>query len=555
MSEHMVVVLDGKFQSTSRAVHELSVSSTAANINSQQGEQASGSNWPNFTLSHFHLRTQEALKSSGAEVLAFAPLVQSSHKEEWEAYAQDHQDWLPESLEDAGLGHIHPGPAPTSIQSIATDNETTITSSSSPSQIQHQYVPLWQMEPTPINATVLLQDLHSLPWFRLLAHDAVFTNGAVISSTVDVSFLKSDGHVDYNNPHSIILDLVRRDFQKDGEEDGVVDVVGFVLADIPWQYYFTELLPEGTDGFIIAVKDTCGAHFTFEVNGKEAAFLGMGDLHESEYDYLMESYHVSAFDHAKNNNTTHDDHNDGIHCVYDIDIYPSDELREKYETHRPLLFGGAVIMIFFSTALVFFIYDCAVERRQNEVLATATRTTAIVSSLFPKNVQARLLKDAEDQAEQELKNTNKRAAFGAKHRLKDFMGGAGETNAADDDIENANVVQPETPPIADLFPNATIMFAGTFLKRRSGRPLEHICLCRHFDGRQSFHLFSAFFFFFFFLSTDIVGFTAWSCEYMLMSRTWMPNPFCFQLTLTLLRTSTPFCRPSDPRAFSCFHSP
>ena len=412
------------------------MSSTAAAINSQ-------AIWPNFTLSHFHLRTQEALKSSGAEILAFAPSVAGEFKDQWEAYVQDNQDWLTESLDDAGLGHINPGPAPTSIQTIEGGTSTS------------QHAPIWQMEPTPISATLLLQDLYSLPWFRLLAHDAVATDGAVISSTVDVSFLKTkDDSVgsSVQNPHSIVLDLVRRDFKKDvGEDD--VDVVGFILADIPWQYYFIQLLPEDTNGYIISVEDTCGAHFTYEVNGHEAVFLGMEDMHDPEYDYLRETYHLSAFDQTRNK--THDRN----HCAYDIAIYPSDELRDMYESHRPLLFACAVIMIFFSTALVFFVYDCAVERRQTEVLATANRTTAIVSSLFPKNVQARLLKDAGKQAKQELKKNNKRSPFGAKHMLKDFMGGAVEKEN-DDDIENTKAAEPHTPPIADLFPNATIMFAG-----------------------------------------------------------------------------------------------
>ena len=51
--------------------------------------------------------------------------------------------------------------------------------------------------------------------------------------------------------------------------------------------------------------------------------------------------------------------------------------------------------------LVFSIYDCAVQRRQAKVMATATRTRAIVSSIFPKNVQDRLLQEAEEQQQDE----------------------------------------------------------------------------------------------------------------------------------------------------------
>ena len=48
--------------------------------------------------------------------------------------------------------------------------------------------------------------------------------------------------------------------------------------------------------------------------------------------------------------------------------------------------------------------------------------------------------------------------------LKEFMGGAGEDNV-DDGIEDTRAVQKETPPIADLFPNATIMFAGMLVHK------------------------------------------------------------------------------------------
>ena len=68
--------------------------------------------------SHFHLRTQEVLVSSGAEILAFVPVVEPSQEAAWEAYAAEHQDWLGESFVESGRHDLDPGNMPTSIQTI-----------------------------------------------------------------------------------------------------------------------------------------------------------------------------------------------------------------------------------------------------------------------------------------------------------------------------------------------------------------------------------------------------------------------------------------------------
>jgi hypothetical protein len=69
-----------------------------------------------------------------------------------------------------------------------------------------------------------------------------------------------------------------------------------------------------------------------------------------------------------------------------------------------------------------FVLTTVGQRRQDKVMATAKRTNAIVSSLFPSNVRDRILKDAEEQAEQDMLN-NKKGFFGAapKNRLKTFL--------------------------------------------------------------------------------------------------------------------------------------
>jgi hypothetical protein len=107
------------------------------------------------------------------------------------------------------------------------------------------------------------------------------------------------------------------------------------------------------------------------------------------------------------------------------------------------LYTTVVVLVFIFTAMVFVLYDCLVQRRQDKVMATAKRTNA-VSSLFPSNVRDRILKDAEEQAEQDMLN-NKKGFFGAapKNRLKTFLD--------EDNVAGAQAF--DTKPIADLFPS------------------------------------------------------------------------------------------------------
>jgi hypothetical protein len=86
--------------------------------------------------------------------------------------------------------------------------------------------------------------------------------------------------------------------------------------------------------------------------------------------------------------------------------------------------------------------------RQRKVTATAQRTHAIVSSMFPAVVRDRILKDAEEQVENEIRNANnnrntKRAAA-AKSQLKSFLDEDG--NAAKSN--NNDIAVFDTKPIA-----------------------------------------------------------------------------------------------------------
>ena len=135
-------------------------------------------------------------------------------------------------------------------------------------------------------------------------------------------------------------------------------------------------------------------------------------------------------------------------CHYTISVYQSQLYVEQYSSPLPAVVLSVIVFVFAFTILLFLFYDRLVEYRQTMVLKKAVQSTAIVSSLFPKNVRDRLIQShTKDGNEQ----TGAIANFSEKMRKnkgdapKSSYGGANPYDTGD--------------AIADLFPNCTVLFA------------------------------------------------------------------------------------------------
>jgi class 3 adenylate cyclase len=133
---------------------------------------------------------------------------------------------------------------------------------------------------------------------------------------------------------------------------------------------------------------------------------------------------------------------------YTMNMYPSTQFRASYNSARPESFTAILTAVFVLTGVVFWIYVQYVQRRQNKIVAKALRTNAIVSSLFPSNVRDRVIKQAEEQAERDMGNPT----ASADNRLKNFL----EDGPGDSGKQGGTF---SAKPIADLFPETTLMFA------------------------------------------------------------------------------------------------
>jgi hypothetical protein len=185
----------------------------------------------------------------------------------------------------------------------------------------------------------------------------------------------------------------------------------------------------------VVVDDSCGKAYTYDLHGLEGYVLGEGDLHDAKYDNVK----VRASFASGTGNVVNEEFLEQGHCHYVMDMYPSDEFFSSYVTHTPAIYAVAVTMIFIFTLAIFAIYDWNVSRRQAMVMNKAVKTQAIVSSLFPKSVQDRIIQEVEEEVANE---NNKRGT--RKDQLKSFLREGNDSN------DMGNTLQ-TSKPIADLF--------------------------------------------------------------------------------------------------------
>lgn len=208
--------------------------------------------------------------------------------------------------------------------------------------------------------------------------------------------------------------------------------VAVMTSVIHWRSYFENILTENMKGIRVVLENSCDGNYTYDLSGSMAEAIGPGDQHESAFARYRRVAELNVeFFHDGTGSGVKIDHEG---CAYSLKVYPSQEFYAQFVTESPALITLAIAAVFTFAVFMFFVYDRLVEKRQSIVLKQAMQSTAIVSSLFPKNVHERLMKGAQDDAEKDLPNN--------KNRLKGFINGA----------EGGQL---EEKAIADLFPHCT----------------------------------------------------------------------------------------------------
>ena len=208
-------------------------------------------------------------------------------------------------------------------------------------------------------------------------------------------------------------------------------LVSVLAAYIYWQSYFTNVLPEGQNGIVAVLTNTCGQEYTYLLHGPRVNYIGQGDLHEFKFEHMRVETGYGAV--LKQDISEPLD----AQCFYNVFIYPSSEMEADHVTDNPMIFAVTLVGTFLFTSLVFLVYDRLVALRHTVAENQAVKSTAVVSSLFPEKVRDRLFNSGPE-------NTNKKA------REARFL-----SSEASKFSEDAFTVD-ENMPIADLYPECTV---------------------------------------------------------------------------------------------------
>jgi Adenylate and Guanylate cyclase catalytic domain len=202
--------------------------------------------------------------------------------------------------------------------------------------------------------------------------------------------------------------------------------------------------------FVSSLNALSGDVITSVLNGPNAEYSDQGNLYNGNYEYLAETFEFAEF--LRYNGTLEDSQ---ATCNYTKTVYPTATLHSSYMTNEPIIFTTITVGMFVFTALAFVAYDCAVQRRNTKVVRTAARTSAIVDSMLPRDVQRRILADAEERERQELQKHPRCRSKAAE--LQEFLGLGKETEKATGQTSTTQATRAN--PLADFFPSVTVLFA------------------------------------------------------------------------------------------------
>lgn len=468
---------------------------------------ASGTEWPFVTLPHFEERVAPLRESSSSlEMLGFLPLVRTMQREWWEGYAVEQQGWILEShqlYEPATITNeqemnnnsnqssssmseaLLPGASVQEWYSISPQISSFTGQQYESNPQRGPYAPLWQISPPPpfeetamINTDLLLDETLRVLFESLLLQQEASNNAtSVVVSTVlqrpiysatTTPIMKSIGQDESTQqptaattgPRSVLLHPIHESYNHRG------DIQAFAMGVFQWKDFFSELLPDELNGVDVVLYNPCRSSptneqesfHTFRIEGREATYLGPGDFHQAKHTKSCQEAVLTAFEsRVKRENSTEP----MASCNYELRVFPSEEYRVALKSNGPAIFTAVVAAVFLATGMVFWLYISLVGSRQNKVMALAMSTSVIVASLFPTAVRDQILQNAKEEVQLRKSDKSHKSSHlrGSSRLNASKRGRRASLSMSTKSQPPQRQGPPTTKPIANLFPEATVLFA------------------------------------------------------------------------------------------------
>lgn len=315
-----------------------------------------------------------------AETLGLLPVVGGSDREPWEKYAIEKQDWITtarkwentkeQSMASASnarsLRGVRFGDA--ASRELGTDNSTGREAADFSEGISNKiftisydgeafvdtgsgpFTPIWMTSPSPPTHTTINFNLLSHPVFWEAIESAVDSHDVVLSKALNLDSkhqTMNGAPTKYeNDPISAFYYPVFGDLSPNRS------IVGLLAAEVSWTHFFEKSLPSSAHGVICVVENSCSQKFTYRIDGHEATFLGVGDLHDRSFDKLVESRGISYLVDVPANFAAVP--LDFEHCPFDLHVYPSHHLKKNLLSIGSILFAASMATLCLFAAAILY---------------------------------------------------------------------------------------------------------------------------------------------------------------------------------------------------------
>lgn len=239
-----------------------------------------GGAFPFTTLPNFEVVTAAVREESGAELIAYAPLVESANEiPAWLDYSVANQDWLSSSVETL----VHKGeiPIPYDLDPISpivynlldAENRTEAEGAG-------PFAPLWQLSPPPLTSKAINLNLLNVSIYNLVFQ--------LLNETREAQYTRIVEPGELNTIPGLSLDRQGQSAQNESlvesQRDDRAQLVyfapifedpydvssplrAFLFSFFAWDRYVVDLLPDGVSGIICVIRNTCGQAISYELVG------------------------------------------------------------------------------------------------------------------------------------------------------------------------------------------------------------------------------------------------------------------------------------------------
>jgi hypothetical protein len=351
--------------------------------------------WPNVTIPDFQEQAKAMLTIADGRAISFNPIItQDVNRLEWEAHATATAEILGDPL------LVTPDPEAEwpdnrtvsfGIYSRDKDKNVIYDPGYAPNSTFYKdvMVPVWQIAPIENNSKAIMFNLHS-ETYRQQALDHMMRY-QVADLTAFLQLVQDEEL----RPSAILFYPVFDVFRSKAGDDGSVSqdeaqtVVGSISIVFSWDMLLNDILPNYIKGMICVLRSSTGKSFSYHISGDEVHLMGEGDMHDVKYDSLGRDFEASLL---LDEDVDEEINSEIKFIVYTLSIYPSEEFETVYVTNRAAIYASGVVLIFLFTAGLFLLYDYLVEDRQQKTARLAKQRGNIVDSMFPAAFRDRLYK-------------------------------------------------------------------------------------------------------------------------------------------------------------------